>query len=175
MIRADMRFLDGRDGMECIITDISATGALIEIGTDDFIPDDFDLYIPARSETKIAKIRRRDGRRMGVEFLRSRHDDPKLTASILQRLARLERELSALKSGAETWRSATQAATAAGDSDLPARMTAIETELPHLRMALEKMQSGAAPGPSAEIAELRASLQTLILLVAQSFAQAQAA
>ncbi len=57
-MRAEMRFLDGRPPMECTIIDISATGCRVQLPSEFECPEDFDLFIPSRSETKIAKIRR---------------------------------------------------------------------------------------------------------------------
>ena len=75
-MRAEIRFLDGRSPVECRITDISSTGCAVELKTE--IPDleDFDLFIEARGETKICKLRRGGGTTLGVAFLKSRLDDP---------------------------------------------------------------------------------------------------
>lgn len=96
-MRGELRFLDGRDPIECKIVDISASGCRIELIEDFVVPEDFDLFIPSRSETKIAKIRRQDGIRLGVAFLKSRLDDPLVMQTLLERVARLERGYSELK------------------------------------------------------------------------------
>lgn len=96
-MRAEMRFLDGRVPIECMVIDISATGARIELPEGFECPEDFDLFIPSRSETKIAKIRRQEDNVAGIAFLKSRHDDPMAMQSIIERLARLERGYSELK------------------------------------------------------------------------------
>jgi len=99
-MRAEMRFLDGRLPIECMVVDISATGARVELPEGFECPEDFDLFIPSRSETKIAKIRRQEANVAGVAFLKSRHDDPLVLQSIIERLARLERGYSELKKAA---------------------------------------------------------------------------
>jgi hypothetical protein len=96
-MRAEMRFLDGRVPLECTVIDISATGARVELPAGFECPQDFDLFIPSRSETKIAKMRRQEDNVAGVAFLKSRHDDPLVLQSIIERLARLERGYSELK------------------------------------------------------------------------------
>jgi DNA repair exonuclease SbcCD ATPase subunit len=99
-MRAEMRFLDGRVPIECTVIDISASGARIELAEGFECPQDFDLFIPSRSETKIAKMRRQEDNVAGVAFLKSRHDDPLVLQSIIERLARLERGYSELKKAA---------------------------------------------------------------------------
>jgi len=99
-MRAEMRFLDGRMPIECTVVDISATGARVELPDGFECPEDFDLFIPSRSETKIAKMRRQEHNIAGVAFLKSRHDDPLVLQSIIERLARLERGYGELKKAA---------------------------------------------------------------------------
>ncbi|MDF2117982.1 PilZ domain-containing protein [Roseiarcaceae bacterium H3SJ34-1] len=96
-MRAEMRFLDGRVPIECTVIDISATGARVQLPDGFECPEDFDLFIPSRSETKIAKMRRQEDNVAGVAFLKSRHEDPLVLQSIVERLARLERGYSELK------------------------------------------------------------------------------
>ncbi len=97
-MRGEMRFLDGRAPIETTIVDISASGCRIELDANFEVPEDFDLFIPSRSETKIAKIRRQDGVKLGVAFLKSRLDDPLVMHTLLQRVGRLEQGYSEIKS-----------------------------------------------------------------------------
>ena len=99
-MRAEMRFLDGRVPIECMIVDISATGARIELPDGFECPEDFDLFIPSRSETKIARMRRQEDNVVGIAFLKSRQDDPLVLQSIIERLARLEHAMAAQPLGA---------------------------------------------------------------------------
>ena len=96
-MRAEMKFLDGIPPEECVVIDISASGCRIEMPTDAPVPEDFDLFIPSRNETKIAKVRRQEGKLLGVAFLRSRLDDPLVMQTLLERVARLERGYSELR------------------------------------------------------------------------------
>ncbi len=90
-MRGELRFLDGRPPVTCRITDISATGSAIELSEEIPNLDDFDLFIEARSETKFCKVRRADGVRLGVAFLKSRLDDPLVMQTLMERVLRLER------------------------------------------------------------------------------------
>ncbi len=96
-MRAEIRFLDGRPPVECRITDISSTGCAVELKTE--IPDleDFDLFIEARGETKICKLRRGGGTTLGVAFLKSRLDDPLVMQTLMERVLRLERGFAEMK------------------------------------------------------------------------------
>ena len=114
-MRAEMRFLDERAPLQCTVTDISASGARIELPEGVECPEDFDLFVPSRSETKIAKVRRQEGTSVGVAFLKSRHDGPLVMQSILERLGRLERGFADLATAQAT----TKAPTPDGDAQRP--------------------------------------------------------
>lgn len=68
-------FLKGRvvfnnrmSSMDCIIRNISGTGAKLEIGAALAIPDVFELHIPQRGETLRAHLKWRRGEEVGVTF-----------------------------------------------------------------------------------------------------------
>jgi hypothetical protein len=61
--------------------------------------DDFDLFIEARNEVKICKVRRAAGVKLGVAFLKSRLDDPLVMQTLMERVLRLERGYAELKGG----------------------------------------------------------------------------
>lgn len=91
-LRAQMRFESGRPPVECTITDISLFGARLTVPDAGPYPDDFDIFIPARSETKWARVRWREDLQLGVEFPKGRRNDESgATTAILSRLAALEK------------------------------------------------------------------------------------
>ncbi len=96
-MRGEMRFINGQAPRECIIVDISASGCRVLLPDEAEVPEDFDLYIPSRSETKIAKVRRQEGVNLGVAFLKSRLDDPLVMQTLLERVLRLERGYNEIK------------------------------------------------------------------------------
>lgn len=186
-MRAEMRFLDGRKPQECIIVDISASGCRIELSSPDDVPEDFDLFIPSRSETKIAKVRRQDGVNLGVAFLKSRLDDPLVMQTLLERVLRLERGYNEIKSapprpeGAERRdgndrRTAEEisvdAASGIGGPLVEHRLTALSDELRQMRSTLDAMANapgvanfdsiaGRATEFAAELANLKTGMATL--------------
>jgi hypothetical protein len=96
-LRAQIRLGASRPPLDCTISDISLTGARILVPVEGTLPDDFDLYIAARSETKWARVRWRDKQQIGVEFLTVKHDDGEsVPPTILDRLTRLEDRLAEL-------------------------------------------------------------------------------
>lgn len=96
-------FLKGRilfnnhmSSMDCLIRNISATGAKLEIGVAVAIPDVFELFIPQRGDTLRAQLRWRRGEEVGVTFSEPQAPlDP--AAEIMARLKRLEAENARLR------------------------------------------------------------------------------
>jgi hypothetical protein len=58
----------GQTNLECLIRDISSTGARLEFSSSVTLPDRFDLYLPHREETCKAHIQWRRGEEIGVAF-----------------------------------------------------------------------------------------------------------
>ena len=58
----------GQTNLECLIRDISPTGARLEFSASVTLPDRFDLYLPHREETCKAHIQWRRGEQIGVAF-----------------------------------------------------------------------------------------------------------
>ena len=58
----------GQTNLECLIRDISSTGARLEFSSSVTLPDRFDLYLPHREETWKAHIQWRRGEEIGVAF-----------------------------------------------------------------------------------------------------------
>lgn len=61
-------FNKGRSSIDCLIRDISETGAKLVFSDSVVIPDVVDLYIPNKDETHRVRIQRRVGDEVGVAF-----------------------------------------------------------------------------------------------------------
>ncbi len=60
---------DGRPGvLDCLVWDESETGAMIEVSTEEPVPDRFRLSIGEHHPLRPCTVVRRDGRRFGVVF-----------------------------------------------------------------------------------------------------------
>ena len=89
-LRAQMRFDSERPPVECTINDISLTGARLTVPDAGPYPDEFDIYIPARSETKWARVRWREDLQLGVEFPKGRKGEDGVAPAVMSRLTALE-------------------------------------------------------------------------------------
>jgi hypothetical protein len=148
-MRGEVRFLDGRPPIECLIIDISATGCALDLLGDVEAPEDFDLFIPSRGETKICKIRRNNGQKLGVAFLKSRLDDPLVMQTLLERVGRLERGYAELKGQPSTTAALTGERRA---SDEPRR--ADDRELAYAGPSIDNRLQALAAG----LADMRATM-----------------
>lgn len=163
-MRAEMRFLDGRKPAECTITDISATGARLTLPDGFDCPENFDLYIPSRDETKHAKVRRVTEDGVGIAFLKVRQEDSQAMQSIHERLARLEQAFNEVKNLPGPQESAVPDTSPV----LEARLDTFASSLAELRAMVETRFAAPAPQPvdhTPDIATLRADLAALITRV----------
>ena len=107
-LKGRILFNKGASSMDCLIRDMSETGARLELSETSTLPEVFDLYIPQKDETFRASLRwRRDGG-VGIVFTDQRRPaappeaaPPLPDASIgvlLRRIAELEAENAALRS-----------------------------------------------------------------------------
>ncbi|MFY9291757.1 MAG: PilZ domain-containing protein [Methylorubrum rhodinum] len=106
-LKGRILFNKGASSMDCLIRDLSETGARLELSETSTLPEVFDLYIPQKDETFRCTLRwRRDGG-VGIAFA-DHHAKPAAAepaplpdASIgvlLRRIAELEAENAALRS-----------------------------------------------------------------------------
>jgi hypothetical protein len=86
-----------RSAMDCLIRDISASGARLIFSTAVSIPDVVELYIPQKEETLRAHVQwRRDGE-VGVAFAKGAQAPAPPHESLAERVERLEAEVASLK------------------------------------------------------------------------------
>ena len=96
LLRARILFNNNNSTIDCVIKNISETGAKIALNTETTVPVDFNLEIPARGQTLRARIIWRDTDSIGVGFVEQMPAAPETITS--GDVARLEKELRKLKS-----------------------------------------------------------------------------
>jgi hypothetical protein len=82
--------------VECVVRDISDTGARLQFATPQVVTDFLDLHIPVKGQSFHAHVRWRDGAEIGVAF----HEAKKAGVghvSIDRRVDKLEAEMSTLR------------------------------------------------------------------------------
>lgn len=104
-LKGRIRFNNGASSMDCLVRDLSATGARISLSETATLPEVFDLHIPQKDRTyrAILRWRREDG--IGVTFEDAAkaaapaapEPAPSETAVLLRRIAELEAENAALR------------------------------------------------------------------------------
>ena len=101
-----IRFNNGASSMDCLVRDLSATGARISLSETATLPEVFDLHIPQKDRTYRATLRWRREDGVGVTFedaaakvAAPAAPEPALseTAVLLRRIAELEAENAALR------------------------------------------------------------------------------
>lgn len=106
-LKGRILFNKGASSMDCLIRDMSETGARLELSETSTLPEVFDLYIPQKDETFRANLRWRRDSAVGIVFADQRKPAappeaaPLPDASIgmlLRRIAELEAENAALRS-----------------------------------------------------------------------------
>lgn len=89
-----------RSSVDCLVRDISDTGAKLKFSESITVPEAMELYIPNKDEFRRARVQWRAGNEMGVAF----GDDIELPAAasapspdMSARMQKLESEIAALK------------------------------------------------------------------------------
>lgn len=96
-----------RSSTDCLIRDITETGAHLKFSGTVTVPEVFELYIPNKQDSFRARVIWHRGEDIGVEFeTTAPHvDSPRLApsdASLEDRVSKLERELAALRRRLDT-------------------------------------------------------------------------
>ena len=94
-LRAKILFNNQNTSFDCIVRNISQTGAKIEVSNTISVPTHFDLEIPQKGRTYRARIVWRDAEAMGVEFIQAETgaNSSEPSESKLERLERENRRL----------------------------------------------------------------------------------
>src|ERR687893_1599092 len=67
-LKGRVLFNGGQNSLDCLIRDMSSTGARLELSASVTLPDRFDLYLPHRDETCKVHSQWRRGNHLGVAF-----------------------------------------------------------------------------------------------------------
>jgi hypothetical protein len=92
-------FNGGQSSLECLIRDMSTTGARLELSGSVTLPDRFDLYLPHRDETCKVHLQWRRGGQIGVAFdqIESAPPMPAAPQDVAERVQQLESELGLMR------------------------------------------------------------------------------
>jgi hypothetical protein len=94
-------FDNRRSSADCLVRDVSEVGARLRFSGTLNLPDVFELFIPHKGETRLAKVQWRRGEEIGVAF-EQLVEVPTLVPEIAhlnleQRVERLEAEVTAMR------------------------------------------------------------------------------
>ena len=86
--------------MDCVVRDISVTGARLALTHQNVLPDKFELYVPLKEKTYSVEVRWRADEDIGVMFLTGQEPVPQPSPEpdLAARVEHLEAEVAALHS-----------------------------------------------------------------------------
>jgi hypothetical protein len=92
-------FNGGQNSLDCLIRDMSSTGARLELSASVTLPDRFDLYLPHRDETCRAHLQWRRGGHIGVAFdqIDGAPEMPIAAQDVAARVQQLEAEIGLMR------------------------------------------------------------------------------
>jgi PilZ domain len=100
-LRGCIYFNNRRTAIDCLVRDMSGSGARLQFSDAISIPDVIELYIPQKEQTLRAKVERRHGMEVGVSFIdvarAPAKSGPADAAELTDRVQRLESEVAALR------------------------------------------------------------------------------
>ena len=88
-----------RASIDCVVRDISDSGARLTFEHPVIVPDNIELFIPQKQETFRARVHRRGTNEIGIAFEVERSAEPRRTSDVelQKRVEMLESEIIALK------------------------------------------------------------------------------
>jgi|GEM_PF-848403 len=88
-----------RASIECVIRDISDSGARLTFEHPVIVPDNIELFIPHKQQTLRARVQRREPNEIGIAFEVERSTEPRraFDAELQQRVETLETEIAEIK------------------------------------------------------------------------------
>jgi hypothetical protein len=98
-LKGRVLFNGGQSSLDCLIRDMSSTGARLEISASVTLPDRFDLYLPHRDETCRVHLQWRRAGQIGVAFdqVESAPEMPSAPQDVAARVEQLEAELGLMR------------------------------------------------------------------------------
>ena len=98
-LRGMLYYDNRRASIECVVRDMSDSGARLTFDHPATVPDSVELFIPNKQQILRARVRRRAPNEIGIEFEVTRSLEPRRTsdAELLDRIETLEAEFATLK------------------------------------------------------------------------------
>ena len=98
-LKGTLYYDNRRASIECVIRDISDSGARLSFDNPVSGPDNVELFIPHKQQTLRARVQRREPNEIGIAFEVERLSEPRRDsdAELQQRVERMETEIAGLK------------------------------------------------------------------------------
>ena len=99
-LRGSIQFNNRRTVIDCLVRDISASGARLIFSDSVSVPNVVELYIPQKEQTLRAHVQWRRGEELGVAFAKNAHapaPPPLADSELAERVEKLEAEIASLK------------------------------------------------------------------------------
>ena len=98
-LKGHVVFNGGQSNLDCLIRDLSSTGARLEFSASVTLPDRFDLYLPHRDETSKVHVQWRRGSQIGIAFdvIESAPPMPSAPQDVAARVQQLEAEVGLMR------------------------------------------------------------------------------
>ena len=98
-LKGTLYFENRRASIECVVRDISNSGARLTFDHPANVPDNVELFIPNKQQTLRARVQRRAPNEIGIAFEVARSLEPRRAsdAELQERVETLEAEIAALK------------------------------------------------------------------------------
>jgi PilZ domain len=98
-LKGRVLFNGGQNSLECLIRDVSSSGARLEVSASVTLPDRFDLYLPHKDETCRVQIQWRRGNQLGIAFeqVENAPTAPPQPQDVATRVRQLETEVELMR------------------------------------------------------------------------------
>ena len=97
LLRGCIYFNGRRSAIDCLVRDISATGARLTFSGDVSVPDRIELHIPQKQKVLQAQVQWHRSNEIGVDFAAGQTASNMLDDDLTGRVAKLEIEIVALR------------------------------------------------------------------------------
>jgi hypothetical protein len=96
-LRGRLFYNNRRSSVDCLVRDISDTGARLVFSSAVSIPEVVELYLSNKDDVRRARVQWRRGEEVGVDFESADGDIPCSSADLFARVLRLESDCASLK------------------------------------------------------------------------------
>jgi PilZ domain len=96
-LRGCIYFNNRRSAIDCLVRDISATGAHLTFSGEVSVPDRIELHIPQKQKVLQAQVQWRRSNEIGVDFAAGQGAGNMFDEDLAERVAKLELEIVALR------------------------------------------------------------------------------